>query len=272
MLISVLAGIFGLLIGSFLNVCIYRLPEDLSVVRPRSFCPQCGKGIAWYDNVPVLSYLVLRGRCRSCNAPISVRYPIVELVTGSAFFLGVWMAGPGARGIKACVFAAILIELIFSDLETRFLPDEFTLGGLLVGLVFAWLAPIQGGIVRFFLPWAMGPKYASVIEALAAALISGGVLWIVAKLYYALRHKEGLGFGDIKMVAMMGAFLGVEGVLLALIAGSLLGSVIGLAYIWFTSKDAGSYELPFGTFLGVGALIVGLFGRPILAWYGGLGS
>lgn len=267
MLSAILAGFFGLLIGSFLNVCVYRLPRDLSVVRPRSFCPECGKGIAWYDNIPVLSYLILRGRCRACRAAIPVRYPLVELLTGVAFFTAFWMYGPGVEGVKICAFAAILIELIFSDLETRILPNEFTLGGVAVGIAFSWFVPIPGGIVQLFLPRAMSPNLASTVEAIAGALLAGGALWLVARIYHAVRHREGLGEGDIRMVAMMGAFLGVEGVLLALIVGSLLGSVVGLAYILLTSKDAGSYELPFGTFLGVGALVLGLFGGSILSWY-----
>jgi leader peptidase (prepilin peptidase)/N-methyltransferase len=257
---AILSGLFGLVIGSFLNVCVYRLPRDLSVVRPRSFCPGCGKGIAWFDNIPVLSFLFLRGRCRGCQTHIPLRYPLVELITGAAFFAAVRIYGATPRAATVCVFAAILVELSFSDLETRILPDEFTLGGAAVGLVFAWFVPVSSA-----------PGLPSLTEALLAAVVASGALWLVGKLYRLIRHKEGLGGGDVRMVAMMGAFLGIEGVLLALILGSVLGAVIGLAYILLTSKDAGAYELPFGTFLGLGALAVALFGQPVLHWYATFG-
>lgn len=261
MLTALLAGLFGLLIGSFLNVCIYRLPRGLSVVRPRSYCPQCSHGVAWYDNVPLLSYLLLRGRCRNCGVRIPIRYPLVELLTGLAFFAAVWNFGDGLRAVKVCVFAAILIELTFSDLETQILPDGFTLGGVIVGLAFAFFVPIPGGFFS-----------STLLDAAAGAAGAAGALWLVGILYRQLRKREGLGFGDVKMVAMMGAFLGLQGVLLALVLGSVLGAVIGLAYIVLASKDASTYELPFGTFLGLAGLVLALFGEPVLIWYSRLGG
>jgi leader peptidase (prepilin peptidase)/N-methyltransferase len=260
-LTALLAGLFGLLIGSFLNVCIYRLPRDLSVVRPRSFCPACEKQIAAYDNIPVLSYLILGARCRHCKTRISIRYPLVELITGAAFFTAVLMNGPGLEAVKLCVFSAILIELIFSDLESRILPLEFTVGGLLAGLAFSFFTPIQG---RF-------PGLSSPVEAALAAAVSSGVLWLVRAAHMAIRKREGLALGDLHMIAMMGAFLGVQGILLTVAAGSLLGAVVGLLYIWLARKNAGDYELPFGSFLGIAGLLMALFGQGLFQWYGQLG-
>jgi leader peptidase (prepilin peptidase)/N-methyltransferase len=269
---AALAALAGLLIGSFLNVCIYRLPRDLSVVAPRSFCPECDKPIAWFDNIPLISYLLLRGHCRKCGERIPMRYPIVELLTGVSFFCAVWMLGPTAAAIKFCVFSAILVTLVFSDLEERILPDEFTLGGTAAGVIFAAFVPFNWGIVRALFYRLDNPRLVSIAESLFAALFCGGTLWLVGALYEKFRHREGLGFGDVKMVAMIGAFLGLQGALLTLIAGSLLGAVVGLCYIWFTGKDASTYELPFGTFLGIAALGVGFFGEVFLAWYNRLGA
>ena len=271
MLEAALAALAGLLIGSFLNVCIYRLPLDLSVVAPRSFCPECDKPIAWYDNIPLFSYLLLKGRCRNCGGRIPIRYPIVELLTGLSFFCAVWMLGLTAAAMKFCVFSAIVITLVFSDLEERILPDEFTLGGAVAGVIFAAFVPFNWGIVRALLLRVENPRLVSMAESFFAAVFCGGTLWLVGFLYQKLRHREGLGFGDVKMVAMIGAFLGLQGALLTLIAGSLLGAVVGLCYIWFTGKDASTYELPFGTFLGAAALGVGFYSEVFMTWYNRLG-
>jgi leader peptidase (prepilin peptidase)/N-methyltransferase len=268
---AALAALAGLLIGSFLNVCIYRLPRDLSVVRPRSFCPECGKQIAWFDNVPLISYFLLRGHCRHCSASIPWRYPVVELLTAISFCCAVWMLGPTAAAVKFCVFAAIGITLMFADLEERILPDEFTLGGAVAGVIFAAVVPFDWGIVRLLLMRTDHPRLASMGESLVAALFCGGTLWLVGFLYEKLRHREGLGFGDVKMVAMIGAFLGLQGALMTLIIGSLLGALVGLCYIWFTGKDASTYELPFGTFLGAAALGVGFFSIVFQPWTNHLG-
>jgi leader peptidase (prepilin peptidase)/N-methyltransferase len=243
---TVVAFLAGLLIGSFLNVCIYRLPRDLSVVAPRSYCPHCERTIAWYDNIPVLSFLILRGRCRHCRKRIPIRYPLVELATAIAFAICVASLGPSLAAVKWSVFSALLIALIATDLEERILPDEFTLGGTALGLIFAVLA-------RF------DPHLISLKESAFGALIASGVLWLVGWLYKKIRHREGLGMGDVKMLAMMGAFLGAPDTLLAFIAGSAFGAVTGLAYILATRKDASTYQLPFGTFLGAAALAVALW-------------
>jgi leader peptidase (prepilin peptidase) / N-methyltransferase len=265
---AILAGLFGALIGSFLNVCIYRLPRDLSVVSPRSSCPNCEKLIAWYDNVPVLSFIVLRARCRNCREPISWRYPMVELLTGLLFFVGVMKYGPTLVGVKFCIFAAIQVALIFTDFEERILPDEFTIGGTFAGLLLAAFLAMPPGLTSLVVPPGWNPRLVSVLESGVAALFVSGVLWGFGALYQNLRHKEGLGFGDVKMVMMFGAFLGIQGTLLTLIVGSVMGSVAGVAYILVKRVDASTYELPFGSFLGIGALGVALYGSSVLAWYG----
>ena len=268
---ATLVTLLGLMIGSFLNVCIYRLPRDLSVVAPRSFCPKCETPIGWYDNIPLLSYVLLQGRCRKCREPISARYPIVELLTGAMFFFTVRMLGPTAMAMKFCAFSAILIALVFADLEERILPDEFTLGGTVIGVAFAAFGPLNWGIVRLLLMSVRNERVLSVCESLFAAIFCAGTLWLVGNLYQRIRHREGLGFGDVKMVAMIGAFLGLQGALLTLIVGSLLGALVGLGYIWLTRKDAATYELPFGTFLGAAALVVVFFGEVFMNWYNRLG-
>jgi len=252
-----LAALAGLLIGSFLNVCIYRLPRDLSVVSPRSYCPECETPIHWYDNIPLLSFLLLQGRCRKCGARIPVRYPLVELLTAAAFFCAFWFLGPNLTAVKYSVFGALLITLVFSDLEERILPDEFTLGGIALGIGFAYFVHLDWGLMAVLLHAVSNQGLISMGESAFAAVVCGGALWLVAVLYEKVRHREGLGLGDVKMVGMIGAFLGVQAALLTLIVGSLLGAVVGLLYIWFTGKDASTYELPFGSFLGIAALAVG---------------
>jgi leader peptidase (prepilin peptidase) / N-methyltransferase len=259
MMEAILALVFGLIIGSFLNVCIYRWPRDLSVVKPRSHCPACEKTIAWYDNVPVLSYLLLGARCRHCQARISWRYPVVELSTGLLFFYWVYTQGVSGLAIKMCVFSALLIGLVFADVEERILPDEMTLGGIVLGLIFAWFVNIDDftGTLLFF--WLHpSDQYHALIESAVGAGLPAFFLWAGGWLYEKIRHKEGLGFGDVKLIAMVGAFLGLHGALMALLLGSISGSIIGLAYIKLTHKDPSEYELPFGTFIGLAALGVGL--------------
>jgi leader peptidase (prepilin peptidase)/N-methyltransferase len=270
---AILAFLFGLLAGSFLNVCIHRWPRGRSVVKPRSHCVRCRKTIAWYDNIPLVSYAVLRGRCRHCGKRISGRYPLVELVTGLLFFYFVFTLGPTAGAIKMCVFTAILVALVFCDLEKRILPDELTVGGALVGLVFALFVPMSDMSAMGIL-WILGLDLTGRAQWLAqsvlGALLPALVLWGGGWLYYKVRHREGLGFGDVKLVAMVGSFLGLSGALLTLIIGSICGSILGYGYIKATGKDAATYELPFGTFLGAAALAAAIVGPRILGWYGGL--
>jgi leader peptidase (prepilin peptidase)/N-methyltransferase len=260
MIFALLALLAGLLIGSFLNVCIFRLPRDLSVVTPaRSFCPECEKTIAWYDNIPVLSYVVLGGRCRYCKARIPLRYLLVEIATGAAFALCVAKLGLTLPALKYSIYSAIMIALIASDIEERILPDEFTLGGTFVGLVFAAFVPLEHYFAAMFIPYSWGERWQSLGESAFAAAVGSGSIWLVGWLYMKLRHREGLGFGDVKMIAMIGAFVGLRLSLMTLILASIAGSVLGLAYIKLTHKDAATYELPFGSFLGATALIVALW-------------
>lgn len=269
-MIELLAGLFGLLIGSFLNVCIHRWPRDLSVVRPRSACVACGKQIAWHDNIPVLSYLILRGRCRACGSSIHWRYLFVELATAAAFAFFVHRFGLSAEAAKYCMFGAILIALIFTDMETLLLPDEFTIGGALIGLAFAWFIPVPDSTFRAIaglLGKAPGPHTAMLGEALLGALVPAGSIWLGGWIFEKLRHKEGLGLGDVKMLAMVGAFLGIRGTLLTLVVGALAGSIIGLIFIKATGRDASTYQLPFGAFLGAAALVAAIEGPNFIGWY-----
>jgi leader peptidase (prepilin peptidase) / N-methyltransferase len=269
---SLVALLFGLLIGSFLNVCIYRWPRDLSVVRPRSHCISCDKTITWRDNIPLVSYVVLRGRCRYCGARISLRYPVVELLTGLSFFYFVWTLGPTVAALKMCVLAALLVGLMFADLEERILPDELTLGGTAAGIVFAIFTPMPASVgpFLFIAHIQLTGRIASIVESVVGAALPAFFLWFAGWLYEKVRHREGLGLGDIKLIAMVGSFLGLSGALLTLIAGSLAGSIIGYGYIRATGKDPSTYELPFGTFLGVAALVCAMAANTVLPWYRGL--
>ena len=272
LLIGLLAGLFGLLIGSFLNVCIHRWPQELSVVTPRSHCPGCDHLIAWHDNIPLVSWLILRARCRHCQCPIHWRYPLVELLTGLCFFWFAAHAGISLNTLKYCVFSAMLIGLIFSDLETLLLPDEFTKGGFVIGLAISPFVPVPDATFRFaseILGFRFGTRVDSVGEALLGGILPAGTLWLIGWLFERFRHKEGLGFGDVKMIAMIGAFLGLRGALLTVILGSIAGSVIGLVYIKATRQDAGEFPLPFGSFLGAAAIAVAMAGQN---WYWALFS
>jgi leader peptidase (prepilin peptidase)/N-methyltransferase len=259
MLTALVALAAGLLIGSFLNVCVYRLPRDLSVVRPRSYCPACEHKIAWRDNIPLVSYLLLRGRCRHCGARIPVRYPLVELLTGALFGLTAWKLGAGLPALKWCLFDALMIGLTFSDLEERILPDEFTLGGAAAGIALSAVTPMDTGYAHLFLAAVLSARWLSVAESILGALLASGLLWLIGRLYQAVRRKEGLGLGDVKMLALAGAFLGLHGALQTLVIASLAGSILGLIYIRIARKDYSTYELPLGTFLGLTAILVGLW-------------
>ncbi len=273
MIEAILALLFGLLIGSFLNVCIHRWPRGRSVVKPRSHCVRCRKLIPWYDNIPIVSYVVLGGKCRYCGKHISIRYPLVELMTGLLFFFFVWTLGLTGAAIKMCVFSAILVALMFTDLEKRLLPDELTLGGTLVALIFAIFVPVPdlttAALVQIFVG-DISPRWQSIAGWAVGAMLPTFFLWGGGWIYEKLRHREGLGLGDVKLIAMVGGFLGLQNALLTLILGSVAGSILGYGYIKATGKDASTYELPFGTFLGAAALGAALAGQKVLGWYGGL--
>jgi leader peptidase (prepilin peptidase)/N-methyltransferase len=240
---------FGLIIGSFLNVCILRLPEGKSIVLPASACPKCGTKIRPYDNIPVLSWLILRGKCRSCRAPISLMYPLVEFITGLLFLCCYLAFGLTIEALKWAIFAALLIVLVFTDFRERILPDVINFVGFGLGLLLSLFAPSQDGTAlwlssRWF-EFAPPAPVLSLVDALLGAALGAGVLWLIAEGYFRLRGKEGMGFGDVKMMLMVGAFLGWKRTLLTMLGGSLIGSILGIALILAQRKDS-EYELPFG--------------------------
>jgi leader peptidase (prepilin peptidase) / N-methyltransferase len=268
--IAVFVFLFGLIIGSFLNVCISRLPAGKSVVRPRSRCPKCGKHIKPYDNIPVLSYFFLAGKCRNCKTKISPVYPAVELLTGLLFVACYFVFGNSLLTVKWAAFSAILVVLIFTDWRERILPDAVNFTGLAIALVISFFLRPEDGTAAWlanrifeFPPPAPAISFA---DALIGAAVGGGLLWLVGEGYFRLRGREGMGFGDVKMMLMAGAFLGLRRTILTILAGSLLGAILGAIFI-AASRKGSNYELPFGTFLGAAALLAVFFGTPVVAWY-----
>ena len=242
------AVVFGLVIGSFLNVLIYRLPRGSSVVTGRSKCPACGHTIFWHDNIPVLSYVILRGRCRYCRAAIPVRYPMVELLTGAAAGALAWFLGVTVEALWAFVFFSILLVITLIDWSHRIIPDSLSLGGTVIG----WI----GAVVR--------PDI-TLVDSLLGAVLGGGLLFAVAMGYRALRKIEGMGGGDIKLMAMIGAFLGWKMVFPVLILASLAGAVYGI-YLMRRGASART-AVPFGSFLAPSAAFVYVFGAPLWGGY-----
>ena len=265
-----LAVVLGLVIGSFLNVVILRLPHGGSISVPRSHCPNCKQLIHWYDNIPVVSYLILRGRCRNCKNKISARYPFVESLSGVIALLLYFRFGITIEWAIFFAFSAALIVLAFIDLDHRILPDRITLNGIWLGiLVSIYLAQPSPLVSRLFRSAGIegaNPRLIALTASLLGALVGGGLLWAVAEAYLRLRGIEGMGFGDVKMMAMVGAFLGAPLALLTIMIGSLLGSVVGLVFIRFAKKTR-EYELPFGTFLSFAGIIAVLYGDDLVRWY-----
>lgn len=245
---ALLVGVLGLLIGSFLNVCIYRLPRRESVTWPGSHCTSCQRPLAWYENIPVVSWIALRGRCRTCGDPISAMYPIVEMVTAAVFVGGYATYGPTPLLAVRLLFAAAMIVLFVIDLQHQILPNAITLPGIAVGIAASFVLP---------------PGW---VDALAGAVAGGALLYAVAEAYYRWRGVEGLGMGDVKMLAMIGAFLGWKLMLVTLVLASFAGSILGLAII-ASGRGSMRLALPFGTFLAVGALAAATIGEPLLDWY-----
>ena len=240
--------LFGLIIGSFMNVCIYRIPRHLSPARPRSSCTTCGHMLAWYENIPIGSYLVLRGRCRGCGAPISLMYPIIEAIT-CLMFLGAYLLyGPSPLLVARLLFGCAMIVLFVIDLQHKILPNVITLPGIVAGLLLSEVA---------------GPGWK---DSLIGIVAGGGMLWAIAEIYYRVRKEEGLGMGDVKMLAMVGAFVGWKLTLLTLMLASFGGTIIGLALI-VTQRGGMKHALPFGTFLALGAAAAATFGPAVLDWY-----
>jgi leader peptidase (prepilin peptidase) / N-methyltransferase len=297
--------LFGLVFGSFLNVCIYRMPRELSVVSPRSACPECHTPIAAYDNIPVLSWLILGGRCRHCKARISSRYALVELLTGLFFalsyYVSVGSSQPAAMAAKLCVLSFLLIGLIFTDAETHLLPDLLTLPGLVLGIAFSFFAPVElcpdmerssgplGAMLSDHLDW----RILSFANSVTGAVFGVAFMWGVARVYQRLRGKEGMGMGDVKLMGMIGAFLGIELTLLVVMLGSVVGSLFGitLMLLVFRKRLARKrkqpmepalartrawrsatlifqhFQIPFGVFLGAAALVAAFAGTPFMRWY-----
>ncbi len=281
--------LFGLLIGSFLNVCITRIPAGVSIVSPRSRCPECGAAIKAYDNVPVLSWLLLRGKCRNCHTSISAMYPTIEFVTALLFVACYLSFGLSIATLKWLFFSSILLVLIVTDYRERILPDLVNWFGVGLGISFAVRVPPADGVARMFLgrhfaatlpQWAPG-----VLDAILGAVLCGGLLWAAALLYKMVRGREGMGFGDVKMMFMVGTFLGVRGAFLTILLGTLLGTFIGVGVIlvlfasgWKSALArraskmglggigslrwaiASRYQLPLGTFLGIAAFLIMFFG------------
>ena len=241
----------GLVVGSFLNVCIHRLPEHQSVVKPRSHCPACGRTLRWLENVPAIAFVFLGGRCRTCRARISPVYPVIELVTPLVFVLQYVYLGWVPLLVIGLVFSSAMIVLLVIDLRHRILPDVITLPGIGIG--------VAASIV-------FEPGWKS---ALAGVAIGGGGLYLIREAYYWWRHQEGLGLGDVKMLAMIGAFLGWQQMLVTLFVASLMGSVVGIGMLVF-GLSSRTYALPFGSFLAVAAVLTCTVGQPIVTWYGGL--
>ena len=242
------AFVLGLCVGSFLNVCIYRLPRRESIHWPGSRCTICSRALAWYENIPVVSWLALRARCRTCGTRVSAMYPLVELTTAVLFAAGYLVYGPTGLLAVRLLFACALIVLFVIDLQHRILPNVITIPGIVVGLLCSlWWPP----------GW---------LASLVGALAGGGVLLGIAEAYVRLRKVEGLGMGDVKMLAMIGAFLGWQLALVTLVLASLAGSVVGVAII-ASGRGGMKAALPFGTFLSVGALVASVAGDGILRWY-----
>ena len=244
----VLAAVFGSIIGSFLNVCIHRLPRHESIVWPASACPHCHRRLEWYENVPVIGYLALRGRCRTCGGPISPRYPIVEALTAVMFAGAVWYYGPSMLLVSRLVFGCALIVLFAIDLEHYILPNVITVPGIIAGFLFSLITE---------------PGW---FDSLIGIVVGGGALWAMFEGYRLIRHEEGLGFGDVKMLAMIGAFIGWRLTLLALIVASFAGSLAGVTLI-MSGRGNMKSALPFGTFLALGAAFAAVVGPGLLDWY-----
>jgi leader peptidase (prepilin peptidase) / N-methyltransferase len=295
--------LFGLAFGSFLNVCIYRLPRGLSVVKPRSACPTCKHPIAFYDNLPVLSWFVLGGRCRQCKEKISPRYWMIESLTGLLFLACYWYFGLTLSTLKFCTFAFLVLGLIFTDAETKLLPDKLTLPGLALGVVFSLLVPVNDLASQFLpgmvsLPFSgdVSLRLVSLLDSLLGAALGASFIYGAGAIYLRWRGTEGMGFGDVKLMAMVGAFLGMKLTVFTIFTASLAGSMFGLTtvfVVWlkrthrFMKRLANvqaarrrgwqsaqvvyrNYQMPFGVFLGSMALIAFFFGNRFLQWYGSL--
>jgi len=240
---------FGTIVGSFLNVCIHRIPQGKSIVAPSSHCPCCQTPIRFYDNIPLVSFIILRGRCRGCQTPISFRYPLVEFLMGLFSLILLLRYGISTLYVIYLAFFASLMLVSFIDLPHRIIPDVISLPGIVIGLVISLLHPQM-----------------SIKDSLIGVLLGGGSLYVVASVYHMVTKREGMGGGDVKLLAMIGAFIGWKGVLFTILCSSFIGSVVGVTLMLWSSADS-KYAVPFGPFLSLGAIIYVLWGEALITWY-----
>jgi leader peptidase (prepilin peptidase)/N-methyltransferase len=245
-LIPIIVFIFGAVIGSFLNVCIYRIPRSKSIVKPNSFCPSCEKPIKYYDNIPIVSYILLGGKCRHCNTKISMRYPFIELMTAVVFLMISRRWGLSYESFIQMFFVSLLIVISFIDYDFQIIPDILSIGGLVLGLLIAFVRP--------------GFRF---MDAFYGVLLGGGVLFVIAYGYQLIMKREGMGGGDIKLLAMIGAFTGLKGVIFSLIGGSIMGTLVGIP-LMLIKKENTKYAIPFGPFLSLAAFFYLFIGTNIV--------
>ncbi len=241
--------ISGLCIGSFINVCIHRLPNEQSIISPPSFCPKCKNKIKWFHNIPIVSFILLKGKCSYCKSKISLQYPLVEILSGIIFLINYYIFGFSLLFVVYTVFILLLIIATFVDFKYMIIPDEVSIGGLILGFIFSFF--------RNDITW---------IQSLIGIILGGGILLLIIKGYFLLTKKEGMGGGDVKLLAMIGAFLGYKSLLFVIFSASLLGTIIGVPMILF-KKDKNNLAIPFGPFLSLGAIIYIYFGKLIITWY-----
>jgi leader peptidase (prepilin peptidase)/N-methyltransferase len=248
--ITLFFGFFlGTIVGSFLNVCIHRIPQGKSIIAPASHCPRCKTPIRFYDNIPLVSFIILKGRCRKCEAPISRRYPLVEFLMGLFSLMLLLRFGISTLYLIYLAFFASLTLVSFIDLPLRIIPDVISLPGIVIGLVISFLHPQM-----------------SVKDSLIGVLLGGGSLYVVASVYHVITKREGMGGGDVKLLAMIGAFIGWKGVLFTILCSSFIGTVVGVTLMLVSSADS-KYAVPFGPFLSLGAVIYVLWGEALITWY-----
>ena len=248
--ITILAFAVGAALGSFANVVIYRVPKGESIAHPGSRCPSCAIPIRWYDNIPIISYLLLRARCRSCGAPISIRYPLVEALTGLLFAGLVWRAGVGATTLVLALFCWALVVITFIDIDHRIVPDVISLPGIVCGFAASFL-----------------PGFPRPMHSLIGIAAGGGFLFLILFAYEKIMKDEGMGMGDVKLLAMIGAFLGWQALPVTILVASITGTVTGMAFAIARGEPVRKFPVPFGPFLALGAVTYVFFGVEMILWY-----
>lgn len=265
-----LVAVFGLVLGSFLNVCIFRLPHRASIVSPGSHCPRCKHPIRWYDNVPVLSYVLLRGRCRDCGERISLIYPIVEVATAGLLLLTFRLHGWGLDFIRDAALILLLVVIVFTDLLERRIPHAVTVPGIVAGLAFSWFVPVDGrplGVLWHAIGIVPSASVASFAGAVAGAAVGGGLFYLAGEAFYIIRHLQGLGFGDIMLMLVVGTFFGIPLTLLTVLLGSLLAVLVALPFVALDRRRYWRFHWPYGSFLATAAIYVCLRGGVLLDAY-----